>query len=134
MAEYPNNCGANDDMKVDGKVGIGTASPSASLDIAAAAAGTRGIRIGTNNSYEIEFTGGDGANIYSGSSHLVFLAGTGKEIHFGTNGTNSQMILQNGGDMKVTGNGKGIILTSPNGQVKRRLYLKDDGNIGLEHP
>lgn len=151
MAEYPNNCGANDDMKVDGKVGIGTASPSASLDIAAAPAGTKGIIIGTNNSFEIEFTGSTGANIYSGSSPIFILAGTGKDLYFGSNNINSQMVLQNGnvgigtaspnaklevdgGDIKVTDNGKGIILRSPDGKVVRRLILQNNGTLGLEQP
>ena len=31
MAEYPENCGSGEDMKVDGKVGIGTDSPASKL-------------------------------------------------------------------------------------------------------
>ena len=40
----------------------------------------------------------------------------------------------NGGDMKVSDNGNGIILTSPNGSRTKRIYLKDDGTIGIATP
>ena len=33
MADYPNKCGAGEDMKVDGKTGIGVSSPSEKLHV-----------------------------------------------------------------------------------------------------
>ncbi|MDD5551087.1 MAG: tail fiber domain-containing protein [Candidatus Omnitrophica bacterium] len=92
-------------LKTDGNVGIGTTNPQGSLD----------IKNGTG--YEINFSGADSANIYNSLGNLIFLAGTGKELHFGSNNTNSQVILQNG-DMFV---GHKLILTNGSG----------DGNIGV---
>jgi hypothetical protein len=39
-----------------------------------------------------------------------------------------------GGDIRIRDKGVGIILTSPNGSRVKRLYLKDDGTLGLENP
>ena len=38
------------------------------------------------------------------------------------------------GDIKVSDNGKGIILNSSDGTIQSRLYLKNDGTLGLESP
>ncbi|MBD3419094.1 MAG: hypothetical protein GF398_03145 [Chitinivibrionales bacterium] len=46
MADYPKDCGASEDMKVDGKVGIGVSSPSAKLQIS-----------GTNDLIRTDYTG-----------------------------------------------------------------------------
>jgi len=65
-------------------VGIGTASPQATLD----------IQSGTG--YELRFSGTAGGNIYSPGQDLYFLAGPTKALRFGSNGANDQMILTNG--------------------------------------
>ena len=46
MAEYPENCGSGEDMKVDGKVGIGTTSPTGQLNVVK---GTGDLQIGDSN-------------------------------------------------------------------------------------
>jgi len=67
-----------------GNVGIGTTSPVASLDIF------------TTSGFEMEFHGTNSTNINDTASDLFLLAGTGKALNFGSNATNSQMVLNSG--------------------------------------
>jgi len=76
-----------------GNVGIGTTSPVASLDIF------------TTSGFEMEFHGTNSTNINATASDLFLLAGTGKALNFGSNATNSQMVL--------TGGNVGIGTTAP---------------------
>ena len=68
----------------NGNVGIGVANPGAKLDI------------GTNDAYEVRFTGSMGANIYADSSDLYLLAGSERALRFGSNGINDQIVLSDG--------------------------------------
>lgn len=174
MADYPNACGAGEDMKVDGKVGIGESSPSCLLCLA-----------GDNNidaamKYQIEVRNDNDAystmpvsgimftNKYNSSGAMAGMGGmiVGKEnatnsnfasylglctrpaggnnteqlriesngnVGIGTTNPSSKLEVD-GGDIEISDNGNGIILRSPSGSLTRRLYLKNDGTLGLESP
>ncbi|MCH7497953.1 MAG: hypothetical protein IH971_08885 [Candidatus Marinimicrobia bacterium] len=78
-----------------GEVGIGTTTPVARLEITGVT-GKDGLRIGTSNVFELRFIGGGGANIYAEASEFYLLAGSGKKLHLGSNGTNSEVVLSSG--------------------------------------
>jgi hypothetical protein len=80
-------------QQTTGNVGIGTTSPDALLHLKAPA-GVQGLKIDGNNSYELYFAGSN-ANIYSEDDQF-WLAGPSKGLRFGSNGINSQLVLQNG--------------------------------------
>jgi hypothetical protein len=64
-----------------GNIGIGTTSPGAKLDIAA------------DSGYEIKFSGLGNGNIWGEKTMYLI---SSEEIHFGSGGSNSQMVLKNG--------------------------------------
>lgn len=77
-----------------GNVGIGVMSPAAKLDILA------------DSGYEIKFTGATG-NIWA--EHAMFLL-SNKTLHVGAGGTNSQMVLNEAGNL-------GIGVTTPGARL-----------------
>ncbi len=103
------------DVRMNGKLSIGTGSPGGRLDISASGT-TTSLDIETHNGFELDFTGSTGANIRNANGSIFMLAGASKEVHFGANNTNSQMVLKNG---KV-----GIGETDPSDM----LVINDPGN------
>jgi hypothetical protein len=108
-----------------GRVGIGTSSPSQPLHVSgnvrvegtvSASAGLYGtdLHLGTNagsaqttiyleggSGTEIQSTGGGNLNITAQDGDFYLLAGSTKELHFGTDGTNSQVVLDISGNLGI---------------------------------
>ncbi len=83
-----------------GDIGLDTTDPSAKLHINEPSSGVA-LKIGTNSTYELEFTGGNGANIYSGSSDLYILAGASKDVRIGANNANDQLVVHDNGNVEI---------------------------------
>ena len=145
MAEYPKDCGAGEDMKVDGNVGIGTASPEKKLDIVDTGlnalkfqrSGYSDVILGITN---LGGTGGHALAIKAKNYDFRDEAGNnmvciddGGNVGIGTTSPASKLDVD-GGDVRIRDKGAGIILTSPNGAITRRLLLKNDGTLGFESP
>ncbi len=146
MADYPKDCGAGEDMKVDGKIGIGTSSPSERLEIKSGSGGVT-VELETTASYdagmnfkvpnyqynEFRLRNSNGRfDVRIGGADRLSIE-QGGDVGIGTTNPTAKLEVD-GGDAKISDNGKGIILKSPNGTVVRRLYLKDDGTLGLTSP
>jgi hypothetical protein len=88
-----------------GKVGIGTATPQASLHIAAQA-DTTALMIGAGNGYEIFITGSDSANIYHASpNQAIYLNTNGGALYLGTSAASTLLT--------ISGSNVGIGVTNP---------------------
>lgn len=119
----------NDIYYNTGNVGIGTTTPTPNyqLDVNGNTnvsgnlhiQNGGGIRVENSSGFEFYGLGSSGFNFFS-EGELIFLAGTGRRLHFGSNNVNSQVVLNNGnlgigtetpssklhvvGDVTVTGN------------------------------
>ena len=97
-------------ITADGKIGVnGLITPTAILDIQC-----------SSSLNELQFTGSQGVQIYAALSDIYTLAGTSKMLHFGSNNTNSQMVLKNGC--------VGIGTTDPNSNYKLSVVGKIRAN------
>lgn len=77
------------------RIGINTTSPSAILDInLPSGSGVHSLKINSGSGYELYFAGSS-ANMYSERS-MVWLAGSGNDIAFGSNNKNYQLELRAG--------------------------------------
>ena len=95
-----------------GKVGIGTATPQASLHIAGLEA-QNALTIGTSNAYEIFITGSDSANIYHASpNQAIYLNTNGGALYLGTSAASTLLT--------ISGSNVGIGVTNPTALLQVR--------------
>ena len=127
-ANFTNNVNVGGTGYFASYVGIGTASPTALLDIKTSAGFTRGLRIGPQNT-----TTGDGAYIEFNTSSTDGYGGRIGAIRDGTGGANSTLIFSNTYSsspverMRITSNGSvGIGTTNPG----YKLDVAGNANIG----
>jgi hypothetical protein len=103
-------------MTIDnsGKVGVGTTTPNALLEVASAGSGVDELRIGTNNAYEIKFVGTVATNIYSsGSGAPMYISTNNAPLYIGTTADGQNLsIVNNNVGIGTTGPGKLLEVSS----------------------
>jgi len=146
MADYPNACGAGEDMKVDGKAGIGTSSPQVQLHVkGTGGSSTPLIRCESNESQNsfIEFKGdGTGNEWFVGrmdtsneDSFGIGRTGVAFDVWINSNGaigvgttSPSSRLEVDGGDIEVDDSSRGLILRSPDGE-RWRVQVNNSGSL-----
>ena len=122
-------------INYNGRVGIGTTSPSQKLEISEGYISSSGS--GTSHGFELKRSGLDtyrlrhldsGLTVFNdtdGRKEMTF-DGTGN-VGVGTSSPASKLTVT-GGDAEVTGSDKGLILESPNG-TRYRIQVDNSGNL-----
>jgi hypothetical protein len=107
----------------NGNVGIGTNSPEASLHISGSAAG---LRVQTNNNYEIIFAGTDSVNIYhSTADQSMYLNTNGGSLFLGTTSA-STLFTISGSNVGIGTINPASLLHLYNANISTQLRIQSD--------